>query len=245
MATTQTQTCQCGCGLPAPIAKVSRGGYRRGEPKRFANHHASRVRKVPRLDRTCRTCGVRFEVDPSLVDSNRRRNRRTGIYCSLACRSADGTTTATCPQCSQPFQHWRSTPRRFCSRRCAGTAPVRVQKSCVVCGSAYDVVPSRAGKTKCCSFGCLIQYNAEKNRLKGREAKNRTARPSWRARRAEILARDNYKCRDCGTAENLTVHHIVPWRRTRDDSPHNLISLCRRCHSRVEPRSAASRRGGG
>jgi hypothetical protein len=40
--------CHCGCGLLAPIAKRtdSRRGYVAGEPTRFINHHATRVRPL-------------------------------------------------------------------------------------------------------------------------------------------------------------------------------------------------------
>ena len=30
------------------------------------------------------------------------------------------------------------------------------------------------------------------------------------------------------------MHHIIPFRLTRDNSPTNLIPLCRACHKRVE-----------
>ncbi|MBF0171482.1 MAG: HNH endonuclease [Nitrospinae bacterium] len=33
---------------------------------------------------------------------------------------------------------------------------------------------------------------------------------------------------------NLDVHHIVPFRLTRDNGPSNLIPLCKKCHKRVE-----------
>jgi hypothetical protein len=32
----------------------------------------------------------------------------------------------------------------------------------------------------------------------------------------------------------LTVHHIKRWIFTQDDSPSNLITLCRSCHWSVE-----------
>lgn len=35
--------CQCGCGALAPIAKLTRRGYRKGEPMRFVQGHHLRV----------------------------------------------------------------------------------------------------------------------------------------------------------------------------------------------------------
>lgn len=54
--------------------------------------------------------------------------------------------------------------------------------------------------------------------------------------RKEVLARDGYRCRCCGSKENLTVHHrrwrSYGGRTTRS----NLVSLCERCHSLVHAR---------
>ena len=57
----------------------------------------------------------------------------------------------------------------------------------------------------------------------------------WKQKRAEILRRDNYKCKLCGVAENLNVHHRYyiyganPW-EYRDNA---LVSLCHSCHKLV------------
>jgi hypothetical protein len=32
----------------------------------------------------------------------------------------------------------------------------------------------------------------------------------------------------------LDVHHIVPYRLTHDNSPNNLIPLCKKCHKKAE-----------
>lgn len=56
----------------------------------------------------------------------------------------------------------------------------------------------------------------------------------WQRRRLEIMQRDNFKCRDCGTADNLNVHHIryiaghKPWEYDDGD----LITLCGTCHKK-------------
>lgn len=35
----------------------------------------------------------------------------------------------------------------------------------------------------------------------------------WSTIRAQVLARDEYKCGNCGSSQNLMVHHIVPLSR--------------------------------
>ena len=56
--------------------------------------------------------------------------------------------------------------------------------------------------------------------------------PRWKAKRLEILKRDNCTCQWCGSTHNLQVHHHYyvwgrePWEY--DDKA--LITVCRRCH---------------
>lgn len=59
----------------------------------------------------------------------------------------------------------------------------------------------------------------------------------WREKRQRILARDNYRCINCGSQEDLIVHHrqyhisldgkkYVPW--NYDDK--YLATFCKKCH---------------
>lgn len=57
----------------------------------------------------------------------------------------------------------------------------------------------------------------------------------WDTIREAVFKRDSSKCVDCGSVENLQVHHIVPYFISRDDSLNNLILLCARCHMKHEP----------
>lgn len=54
---------------------------------------------------------------------------------------------------------------------------------------------------------------------------------SW-AKRQWIKERDTYRCRQCGTHENLTVDHIVPVAEGGTNDPENLQTLCQSCNSR-------------
>ena len=67
----------------------------------------------------------------------------------------------------------------------------------------------------------------------------------WQRKRAAILRRDKYLCRDCARygrhVAATIVHHIVPYEERpelglRDD---NLISLCAACHNRRHPERPA------
>lgn len=59
----------------------------------------------------------------------------------------------------------------------------------------------------------------------------------WKDLRLNILKRDNWTCQniDCGKnyrngKKRLHVHHIIPYKKTKDNSESNLITLCISCH---------------
>jgi hypothetical protein len=59
--------------------------------------------------------------------------------------------------------------------------------------------------------------------------------PQVRVWRQKVLARDNHRCRQCGSTEELHAHHIARWA----DAPElrveidNGMTLCRPCHKAV------------
>ena len=65
--------------------------------------------------------------------------------------------------------------------------------------------------------------------------------PHWDNQREAILARDDYRCRVCGKQKEETqlhIHHRQPLRsfqsRHEANRAENLITVCPRCHQRVE-----------
>lgn len=60
----------------------------------------------------------------------------------------------------------------------------------------------------------------------------------WSEKRKEILKRDEYRCRNCGSSYGLEVHHrqyhIIKragdFRKPWAYDSNNLITLCARCH---------------
>lgn len=45
-----------------------------------------------------------------------------------------------------------------------------------------------------------------------------------------VLERDGWRCRKCGSLENLQVHHKMRRSRQGNDTLANLITLCAHCH---------------
>lgn len=56
---------------------------------------------------------------------------------------------------------------------------------------------------------------------------------SWRKK---VKKRDEYKCRQCNTKENLTVHHILAFASSPGSrfDVNNGITLCRTCHDIID-----------
>lgn len=67
----------------------------------------------------------------------------------------------------------------------------------------------------------------------------------WRAKRLEVLARDDYQCQACGRIvdrpKQAHVDHIVPRASGGTDELSNLRTLCASCHS---SRTARDQRAG-
>ena len=57
----------------------------------------------------------------------------------------------------------------------------------------------------------------------------------WSRRRKEILRRDGYRCRRCGSTGRLNVHHkwYIYGRQPWDYPDRCLVTLCETCHRRV------------
>lgn len=49
--------------------------------------------------------------------------------------------------------------------------------------------------------------------------------------RKAVYKRDGYACALCDSPRGLQVHHVVPRSEGGTDFPHNLITLCWRCHA--------------
>jgi 5-methylcytosine-specific restriction endonuclease McrA len=45
-----------------------------------------------------------------------------------------------------------------------------------------------------------------------------------------VLERDGWRCRKCGSLENLQVHHQIRRSHQGNDSLGNLVTLCDHCH---------------
>jgi 5-methylcytosine-specific restriction endonuclease McrA len=47
----------------------------------------------------------------------------------------------------------------------------------------------------------------------------------------KVLERDGWRCRKCGSLENLQVHHKIRRSQQGNDNLDNLATLCAYCHT--------------
>jgi len=134
--------------------------------------------------------------------------------------------------------------RKWCSKRCNDRARSVVPTrpfTCEACGATVLVPKRKLASRKYCSLSCstkaqnAARIGAKNGRWRGGVALNYGA--GWKATKERIRLRDGV-CRHCGKtpASNgraLDVHHIEPFRFSRDHSDDNLVALCRSCHMRA------------
>jgi len=56
----------------------------------------------------------------------------------------------------------------------------------------------------------------------------------WPKIRARIVRRDGGRCKICEEKKGLHVHHIIPFKISHSNEDLNLVTLCRKCHPKVE-----------
>jgi 5-methylcytosine-specific restriction protein A len=114
---------------------------------------------------------------------------------------------------------------------------------CSYCGREFQASPADFSTRKYCSRACAsAHYNS--SYLTGQRNGNwRGGRvlsygANWKRTKQEVRNRDRV-CRTCGKTPQqngraLDVHHVNPFRFSGDNSPENLMALCRSCHMRAD-----------
>lgn len=50
--------------------------------------------------------------------------------------------------------------------------------------------------------------------------------------RDKIFRRDNHRCLECGSREDLTIDHVIPKSKGGTNKSDNLITLCKSCNTK-------------
>lgn len=189
------------------------------------------MRRNGAKDVICGDCGTEFTV---------RKDTRPEV-CRRCAGSRGGRSHASkpiserwregvshCAHCKKPIR--KSLGHTYCSVGCRKESS-RISRTCKQCKTEFKVYRSAlSGKTNAsgnfCKRPCYEQWLCQTDRVKGRGSR-------WRSIRNDAVRRQPF-CAMCGRAKRLQVHHIVPYRLTRDNRQVNLVPLCAKHHKFVE-----------
>ena len=92
----------------------------------------------------------------------------------------------------------------------------------------------------CLQFKCIISLLECENCLKRNVVRNRGIRKVSKKKinvkkevYDEVIKRDNYRCKLCGTTESLQLHHIDGRGKELTNDINNCVILCMHCHLEV------------
>jgi 5-methylcytosine-specific restriction endonuclease McrA len=68
--------------------------------------------------------------------------------------------------------------------------------------------------------------------LRQKQPRLKLGRQDYNMMRERVLRRDSWRCQECGSMENLQVHHMKRRSQLGGDVMDNLITLCADCHGK-------------
>ena len=172
----------------------------------------------------CRKCASVIASKPG----QSRQDRKTG-------------STKNCKQCGLEFYARKSEgSRKFCGKQCADNAKsfrLRSVKKCKKCEINFVHIdkPMSNSPGNFCSLKCRDQsYLGTYN---GKPVSKKPKYSGWRSIRNAFMSIEvNQICACCGKEDGrLFVHHIEPHRLSQNNSKENLVTVCGKCHSALEP----------
>ena len=135
----------------------------------------------------------------------------------------------TCKNCSKEWVDYRSNDKnkQFCSIKCKSEFS-RVDRVCKFCNKEFTICKTLIEQSNAtgnyCSRPCYISKittGLTKNKNGFRTISNK-------------IRKENPLCALCGTRDKIHIHHIEPYRYTKNNSMSNLIPLCISHHKVVE-----------
>ena len=179
--------------------------------------------------RVCSMCGKEENVrKDNLAEVCGRCSRSIAAASGAAKKRAAAIVSR--PKCKNCGEKVKSAKAIFCSVGCK-SEHARQDRQCKTCGQTFSLLRSSIGKStnasgNFCSRKCYNKYLCNGEKTTGRGSQ-------WKRIRGEVISEFPF-CAKCGTTKNLQVHHITPFRLTRDNSKENLVPLCAKHHKEIE-----------
>ena len=174
----------------------------------------------------CKVCGDWFPTHGATVCTSCAEN---GFK-----RSHGSSVGVVCAYCGKSFRRPKANAkgkRQFCDIDCqrAYERTLWSERTCKECGKPFKVRESAIRSSNASGNYCSRDCYERSLHLEGSK--------QWR-NGFERVKRQSFGgvqfCAICGTTKNIHIHHIIPYRMTKDNGTDNLIPLCASHHAKVE-----------
>ena len=259
------------CNYCGKEFKISDSRYKNSKTKIFhcCKEHTALARELgtvpnllanaPTMILNCELCGKEFEVKESYYRKQSKRGQ-TPKYCSNECRHLARRTfdriECQCDYCGKNIIIAdKNNKNHYCSQECR-IAHAKEQGSIIVactnCGKEFEknkYAYDRA-KTHFCCQQCYDEYRTNKKETYAELSHYLRTCDEYDKWRADIMARDCYKCTKCNSKDSLHVHHIEQLYDICEKynfdldaiiqseeflDRNNGITLCTNCHALEHP----------
>ena len=157
-------------------------------------------------------------------------------FCSENCpEKTKHTVKVICHHCGKTFDKYISDTKgkimMFCCVECYDKYrdSLRENRICKYCGKEFKVYKSSIRSSNATGDYCSRKCCDD---AKIRDRPNRYGAGFSRAKKMYFSGVQF--CAICGTTKKIQIHHIIPYRMTRDNSIGNLIPLCAKHHMQFE-----------
>lgn len=164
--------------------------------------------------------------------------RRYSLFCSNRCKYEYKQVKLICYECGKLFirgktQYNQNSKFIFCSKVCKDKNNelreiIKEKNMGKIITIEQRIKQSKIMKGRRVSPSTEFKSKEQHPNFIGGTIKIRGN--NWNIQRKKALDRDKYFCQRCNRKDNLDVHHIIPYRKTQDNSLENLLTLCRSCH---------------
>ena len=175
---------------------------------------------------TCKICGELFPTHGATV---------CGSCADKGFRRSHGSSVGVvCEYCGKEFRRPKANARgkrQFCNIECqrAYERSLWLERTCKECGTKFMIRESAIRSSNASGNYCCRECYNNAMHLEGAK--------QWRDG-FERIKRKNFSgfkfCAICGTTKRIHIHHIIPYRLTKDNGLDNLIPLCIHHHATVE-----------
>lgn len=213
----------------------------------------------PMITLFCEQCNKEFQIAESYYKKQSKRGQ-TPKYCSNECRHLARRTfnrlDCVCDYCGKEITiPDKNTKNHYCSQECKIAHAKELGSITTICNyCGKEIVKNKYAYNSCkthfCNQTCYDAYRTNKKETYAEISHYLRTCEEYDKWRADIMARDYYKCTKCGSKDSLHVHHIEQLYDICEKynfdietiinseeflDRNNGITLCTNCHALEHP----------